>query len=147
MGRWLVLGLDTSPQGKAVENKSGGFVDAEELAWLCRALRASAGAPVVLMMHHPPVAGIGSLHIDSDAGAEHFDPACRDELGEALRPFASQVKAIVCGHVHQAFEGSLAGIPVLATPSTMCQLVPRVSTWDEGEGRDKSDSHFRGESH
>ena len=46
-----------------------------------------------------------------------------------LLPFASQVKAIVAGHIHQAFEGILAGIPILATPSIMCQLVPQIAEY------------------
>jgi Icc protein len=36
-----------------------------------------------------------------------------------------QVRAVVWGHVHQAFEGTRRGVRLIATPSTCAQFQPR----------------------
>ena len=77
-----------------------------ELDWLQQTMQSHPTALVVLMMHHPPVASIGSAHYPESA---LFNPRCREALARTLRPFQGRVHGIFCGHIHQEFSGILAG--------------------------------------
>lgn len=72
---------------------------------------------VIVAMHHPPIA-IHSAWIDTQrcVDGDRFLTVLTDP----------PVKAVVCGHVHQVFEGNAGGIPVLTTPSTCAQFTPAV---------------------
>lgn len=72
---------------------------------------------VMVVLHHPPVA-VNSAWIDASR--------CLD--GDALLAAltAPPVEAIVCGHVHQAFEDTRNCLPILTTPSTCVQFKPGI---------------------
>lgn len=107
---WRLIFLDTT-QPLRVE----GYLGPARLQALQAQLAATApGCPTLIFMHHPPFA-VGSLYMDrlalQDATA----------FWTILAPYP-QVKAVVCGHVHQAFHGYYQGVQLLTAPSTNRQF-------------------------
>ncbi len=104
------IGLDTVQPGHP-----HGALDGEQLDWLARALERRAGQPVVLFMHHPPIAtGIEAM--------DHYGLLRgRAELTRLVLAHGG-VQLIACGHVHRPIVGVLGGAPVVVAPSTGHQL-------------------------
>lgn len=112
-GAWRVVMLDSSVPGEVA-----GRVDSAALGALDRALAAAPGRHALVALHHHPVP---------------MRSAWIDELGllNADEFFAvidrhPQVRAVVFGHVHQAFDSSRGSVRLLGTPSTCSQFRPRV---------------------
>lgn len=121
LGAWRLLCLDSRVAGQA-----GGALGDEQLAQLSQSLELSCEQdprPILLAMHHHPLP-IGSDWMDALGLAD------RDALWELLGGYP-QVRAILCGHIHQAFfdqhvsaQGSVA---VYGVPSTSDQFAPRCA--------------------
>jgi len=110
---WRIVMLDSVLPGEA-----GGALSVAELERLERALATAGGRYVLVCLHHQPVA-MSSRWLD-DVG-----------LGNPQDFFRTidshrHVRAILWGHVHQAFEGLRKGVRLLATPSTCSQFLPRA---------------------
>lgn len=111
-----------------VDQQVSGWVEPTRLDELCQQLEDST-QPAVLFTHHPPV-NIQCQWLDRiglDNGAE---------LLQQLLPFR-QLKAIVFGHIHQAFTTNVEHLQLLGTPSTCVQFKPHsddfaVDTRDPG---------------
>ncbi len=107
-------------------NQVQGAVAAESLAALERSLQAHGDWPTLVALHHP-LLPIGSAVMDA-IGVENAAAVL------ALLERYPQVKAVVCGHIHQAFdqmlggEGDRGGIRFLGSPSTCVQLLPQSPT-------------------
>lgn len=93
-----------------------GQLDAERLAWLERELAAAPEHPTLLATHHPPLR-LGVRAWD-EIGLPDPD---REALGEVLGRHP-QVLRILCGHLHRALSGELAGRPVFVAPSAYAQV-------------------------
>ncbi|MFQ6540012.1 MULTISPECIES: metallophosphoesterase [Aphanothece] len=114
---WLLL-LDSHRPG-ATE----GWLGRRQLAWLAERLqelrRRADRLPLVVAVHHPPVA----------IGDPVMDPI-RLMDGEqlmALLQDAPGLEAVLFGHVHQHWQGALPGreaVPLLGCPSTLCGFTP-----------------------
>ena len=108
---WLVVLLDSSVPGQA-----GGELGASELAALANTLASYPDDPALVCLHHPPVA-LGSRWIDAlglaDAGAFF-------EVIDAN----SNVRAVLWGHAHQAWDSRWDDVLLLGTPSTSSQFTP-----------------------
>lgn len=102
-----VIGLDT-----IVPEQAYGEICAQRLSWLRETLAADRSKPTLIAMHHPPVktgfAAMDKYGIKS--GLENFR--------EIIAEYATGISAIVCGHVHRTIGASLAGVPVLISPSS-----------------------------
>lgn len=81
----------------------GGFSDAQ-YAWLSQKLASRAEHGSVLLMHHPPI-----TYRSATMALLDFDEPRR--LQRVLE--GSDVRVILCGHLHVTTYGSLAGIPVV----------------------------------
>ncbi len=94
-----VIGMDSAVPG----HHHGGFAP-EQYRWLANELAHPTEHGTVLVMHHPPIVYRSPIMqlLDFD------DP---DRLAAVLR--GSDVRAILCGHLHVTTFGTLAGIPVL----------------------------------
>ena len=112
LGDWELLLLDSSLPGR-----SEGHLDAGQLDWLDARLTRAADRHALVVLHHPPLA-IGSAWLD--AIALDNGPAL---LG--LLDAHANVRGVLFGHVHQAFERRRRGVRHFATPSTCVQFVPR----------------------
>jgi 3',5'-cyclic AMP phosphodiesterase CpdA len=102
--------LDSTRPGEA-----RGELDSQRLAWLDDALKAAPDRATLIALHHPPlVTGIAPWdEIGLPAGDRHA-------LAEVLRRHP-QVRRLVAGHVHRTMVADLAGVSVLAAPSTYFQ--------------------------
>jgi 3',5'-cyclic AMP phosphodiesterase CpdA len=105
-----LVGIDTTIPGR-----DGGALDAERLQWLDAELARAPDQPTLLAMHHPPIT-TGAAPWD----AIGLPPGDRAKLGRVLDDHA-QVRRVVAGHVHQIIAASIAGRPVLSSPSTYVQ--------------------------
>ena len=113
VGSWRLIGLDTHQPGE-----EAGALSEAQLAWCAEQLRQHAPGPALLFLHHPPLP-VGSRWLDVIA-------LHRPGPFRALVRETPHLRGIVCGHVHQHFEGELHGRPVLATPSTAFQFTPGI---------------------
>jgi Icc protein len=116
---WRLIGLD-SKRSPFVHGKVG----ARQRRWLRSVLEGSP-LPAVVFVHHPPER-VGTWWLDKDV--------LRDAraLADAIR--GGPVRAVFCGHVHQAVAGTFAGVPLHACPSTAYQFQPG-SLWPAAVGR------------
>jgi 3',5'-cyclic AMP phosphodiesterase CpdA len=111
VGEVRVIALDTLDPGSGA-----GRLCATRLAWLEAQLDASGQQPVVIGMHHPPVAcGIGFM---DDIRLAPDDSRALD----ALVRRHSNVERIVCGHVHRAVGVRFGGTLAWCVPSTAHQV-------------------------
>jgi 3',5'-cyclic AMP phosphodiesterase CpdA len=101
VGDLRVIGLDT-----VVEGAPGGDLRPEQFDWLAARLDEAGSAPVLLAMHHPPVA-TGIAHMDAMALAP--DAARTLETLVGAHP---NIERVVCGHVHRCISRRWAGTVV-----------------------------------
>lgn len=111
LGAWRLVFLNTHIPGT-----HAGRVDSAGLAGLRRELSTHRDRPVLILLHHHPVA-IGSPWMDS-MGLRNAP-----DLARIVGDFPN-VGALVFGHIHQLFETRLGGARVLGTPSTCVQFTP-----------------------
>ena len=121
-GNWRVFSLNTAVRGQV-----GGTLGEEELDFLAGTLSREAEQPVVIFMHHPPVA-VGCEWLDRQRVSN------ADELERIIRG-ANNVRAIFCGHVHQATETAWAGTTVYTTPSTCFQFAAHSANFAMSDDR------------
>lgn len=105
-----------------VPGQDPGRYDPEQLRWLDAELGAEPDRPTLLALHHPPlVTGIQEWdEINLEAGQI---PLLADVVSRH-----PQLRAIVGGHLHRVAASALAGVPVLAAPSTYLQALPDYET-------------------
>ncbi len=108
---WLLMLLDSTVPGK-----TAGELGTAELAALADTLASYPDEPTLLALHHPPVA-LGSRWVD-ELGL--VDAEAFFEILDAN----PQVRAVIWGHAHQAWEGRWEDTLLLGTPSTCMQFLP-----------------------
>lgn len=114
LGAWQVLLLDDHQPGS-----DAGYVSQDQLDQLAYWL-VHHREPALIAVHHPPVP-VGSRWLDA-LGLRN---------GQTLLKLAAlhpQVRAIVCGHIHQALDMTVHGVRVLAVPSTCRQFLPHCES-------------------
>lgn len=110
LGDWHVVAVDT-----VVAGASHGALCARRLRWLEETLAAEPDAPTVVAMHHPPFR----------SGIEHMDQIGLREGGDELARILSrhsQVRRLICGHLHRPIFSVWGGVPALTVPSTAHQI-------------------------
>lgn len=136
-----IIVLDTTQPGT-----HGGVLDAERLEWLDRQLSDSSDRSVIIVQHHPPIeSGIGFMDQYGLDGA--------DQEAEIVRSY-SNIAAVWCGHLHRPVMSSIAGVPVVVSPSSAAQVAldlgggttayteePGMVTWHRWTDRGVA-SHF-----
>lgn len=113
MNGLTVIGLNTHIRGSDC-----GFLGTEELE-RAQSLIAASNQPVLLALHHPPVA-VGSEWIDELGLAD------AEQFSDLVETHQAQLVGIICGHVHQVFETTLHGVPLWTAPSTNRQFLPKA---------------------
>lgn len=104
-----LIGMDSVKQGSA-----GGEICHTRLSWLNERLTEQPNKDSIIFMHHPPVkCSVLETDIDGFAGADKF--------GELIANF-SNIKAIICGHIHLPTYSLWNGTIVSTAPSTGMQL-------------------------
>jgi Icc protein len=110
-GPWSIVLLSTFLAGE----DAGGLGPAR-LQGLRQALAAHAGQHVLVAMHHHPLP-MGSTWLD---GVALRDAPAFWSVIDAH----TNVRAVVCGHVHQATDRTRNNVSFLSTPSTCAQFLP-----------------------
>jgi Icc protein len=113
MGAWRIVLLDST-----IPDSASGRLSDKTLADLEEALATAAGRHCLVTMHHHPVE-MSSRWLDRvglENAAEFFNVIDRHR----------NVRAIVWGHVHQAYDALRKDVRLLATPSTCAQFVPHA---------------------
>jgi Icc protein len=108
---WGLVTVDTHSPGEV-----GGWIPGPALERLEADLAAFRDRPVIIGMHHPPVP-IGSAWLDGSSlgnARELFDVLERHP----------QVRSVIAGHVHQAFDELRGTVRIMTTPSTCAQFAP-----------------------
>ena len=126
IGDWTLIGLDSLQTGEVP-----GHLDVAELAALDRALADCSTAYCLVALHHPPF----------PVGTAWLDAIGLDNPGALFQRLAGdyRVRAVVCGHVHMAFDGHANGCRTLATPATAAQFLAGA----EGFAIDRGPPAFR----
>jgi 3',5'-cyclic AMP phosphodiesterase CpdA len=97
-----LIALDT-----LVEGEDYGQLGAGQLAWLDARLHEAAAQPVVIMLHHPPVAsGIAAMDSMQLRDSDRFG---------AIVSRHGNIERILCGHLHRSmhlrWQGSVVSVP------------------------------------
>jgi Icc protein len=115
VGNWRLVMLSSHDPGH-----DSGRLDDGELERLERELEAAGEQHVLVCLHHHAIP-VGSPWLDAVGLAN------ADALLSRLAEYRN-VRAMVTGHVHQAFDGLHNGMRVLCTPSTCAQFTPNTRT-------------------
>ncbi|HEY7841618.1 MAG TPA: phosphodiesterase [Gammaproteobacteria bacterium] len=115
--RWRIVLLDDW-----IPDSSGGRLAAVELERLRSALEEAEDRPVLLAVHHAPLS-IGSPWMDA-MGMENSG-----QLFDVIDGFTN-VRALICGHIHQEFLADRNGVALLGAPSTCVQFMPGATEYE-----------------
>lgn len=110
-GGWQFVGLDSSVPGHV-----HGALSGDELQYLRDCLTEYPDTPTLVALHHHPV-DVGCdwmAAIGVNNGAELMDLLHR----------SPQVRVVLWGHIHQAFDQTEGHLRMLASPSTCIQFAP-----------------------
>lgn len=116
IGNWCCILLDSS-----VDHEIAGSFSPETLQYVEAALQRQHDKHVLIAMHHNPIA-VGSAWLD-----QHMLKNSQQFLDLIYQ--YSQVKVVIHGHVHQAFQRDINNILFLACPSTSLQFKPLSQTF------------------
>ncbi|MCO5763393.1 MAG: 3',5'-cyclic-AMP phosphodiesterase [Gammaproteobacteria bacterium] len=111
-GPWNLVLLDSHLPGSEAGHLAGA-----QLAALENALTARPESPALVVLHHQPLP-LGSPWLDElvlDNG---------DDLFAILDRYPRQVRGVLFGHIHQAYDGERRGVALLGAPSTCIQFLP-----------------------
>ena len=107
----------------ALEGRAEGYFCEARAAWLARTLDATPSRPTIVFLHHPPIPS-GIQWMDPT-----FEASGRGRLNDVLRG-RSQVRGVLCGHVHRAFHGPFAGHTISVSSATALQLTLDLTSID-----------------
>lgn len=102
-------------------NTHSGYVAKSEQVFLTDVLTQHPGLNTLVAIHHHVIA-TNSHWMDGMIVNN------KEELLTLIRPY-SQVKAISCGHIHQALEVQIENLLLLGTPSTCFQFKPHCTEY------------------
>lgn len=111
LGQWMIILLNS-----AVPGKTDGWIQSEQLEYLHVLLQQYMDKNIILACHHHPFE-MKSKWIDQHKlknTAQFID---------TLKPF-SNIKAVICGHVHQDSTTQWNHIQFISTPATCVQFKP-----------------------
>jgi Icc protein len=91
-----------------------GLIGDGQLAWLRETLSRPSPAGSIVVFHHPPV------FLDRSPWMPSIVLQNGDALGEVLT--GTDVRIVLCGHLHLQLSGVLAGIPVAVTPGIVTRI-------------------------
>lgn len=109
---WTLILLDS-----AIPGVHQGELSQESLAFLDEALARFSDTHALVVLHHQPVP-IGSAWLDA------IGLANGPQLLEVVARHRN-VRGLLWGHIHQAFDDLRDGVSLMGTPSTCFQFVPR----------------------
>jgi len=112
-GDWTIVLLDS-----AIPGIHHGELRGDSLGFLDDVLERFADTHALVVLHHQPVP-VGSAWLDAIGLAN--GPGLMEVVARHRN-----VRGLLWGHVHQAFDEVMDGVMLMATPSTCFQFVPRA---------------------
>ncbi|KLN97696.1 3',5'-cyclic-AMP phosphodiesterase [Moellerella wisconsensis] len=113
---WQVLMLDSQ-----IQDVPHGELSDYQLEWMKACLDNNSERSTIIMLHHHPLPS-GCTWLDQHSlRNSHI-------LADYLKGY-HQVKAMLCGHIHQEMDEDWHGIRLLATPSTSVQFKPHCTNF------------------
>jgi len=109
IGNWRIILLNSALPGEAY-----GYLQEQTLSWLKQTLNEADERHCLIALHHHPL-NIGCAWLDP-IGLRNADA-----LFALIEPFP-QVRALLWGHVHQAFAQRRGKLHLLGTPSCCIQF-------------------------
>jgi 3',5'-cyclic-AMP phosphodiesterase len=110
MGPFRLVVIDTLEEGR-----HGGAFCEDRAAWLSAALAERRDLPTYIVMHHPPVdSGIEWM---TTVGNEPWVARFRNAIAGA-----TQLKGLICGHLHRSLTIQWGGLTVAVCSSTSPQV-------------------------
>jgi len=110
-GGWQLI-LFNSARPRRID----GCIDAADLQQLAAWMQLELAGPALLALHHQPVP-VGAPWIDKHR-LEQPEPLLRSVADHLM------IKAVVWGHVHQAFETAIGQARFMSAPSTAANSLP-----------------------
>ena len=109
--RWSLIAVSTHLLGE-----DAGGLGERRLASLRRTIGEHEDQHVIVCMHHHPI----------PMGSRWLDAVALRDSAEFLQMIdtCSNVRAVTCGHVHQASERERNGVTYFTSPSTCSQFLP-----------------------
>ncbi|MBE2195486.1 MAG: metallophosphoesterase [Anaerolinea sp.] len=98
-----------------------GALTEDQLSTL-RDLCQPIGAPLVIILHHPPAA-LDCRWLDEGWTIPHMLLENRDAFMDAILPARDRLRGVFFGHVHRAYQVFRQGVLFSAAPSTFGQLL------------------------
>lgn len=116
IGGWRLLLLNSHMEGSDC-----GALGQAQIDRLSDTLAQTPDTPTLVALHHPPTP-VGSAWIDALGllDAAHLLRATSQH---------PQIKAVLCGHVHQASETNVDSQRILTTPATTRQFLPKCRSF------------------
>jgi 3',5'-cyclic-AMP phosphodiesterase len=112
-GSWQFILLNSHEDGRV-----GGVLADVEVDRLDQFLSRHSQSHVLIVLHHHPIP-IGSAWIDTIGLENH------EAFHQVLHKH-DNVRAVLFGHIHQAFDKEVENVRYLGTPSTCVQFKPRT---------------------
>jgi 3',5'-cyclic-AMP phosphodiesterase len=106
----------------SIPGRPDGHLSDDTLGWLEAVLQDSAGAPVFVCFHHPPVA----VHEPTIDRIRQFGA---ERLAEVVARH-DNVVGLLCGHAHTGAASTFAGRPLLVAPGVVSTLMLPWETAD-----------------
>ena len=113
---WCLILLDSTSEP---DGRGSGALGQAELAFLTQVLDQNSDRHCLIVLHHNPVS--------VESGWQ--DPimlADADQFWRVLEPY-SQVRGIICGHVHQEWRWQHQGVDVMSCPASSVQFKKRCA--------------------
>ncbi len=109
LGGWQIVLLNS-----ALPGEDSGLLAGDELAFLDECLAAAPQQPALVAVHHHP----------EPTGVAWLDRVALTNPADlwAVLDRHRQVRGVVWGHIHRAWEGRRHGMALMGTPSTCCQF-------------------------
>ena len=111
VGKWCIILLNSQ-----VDQHVNGYLDQDQLQQLSTTLQNYADHHMIIALHHHTFA-VGCAWLDKHSLQN------ADEFLACITPYPN-VKAVLCGHVHQEFSLKHQHIEFLSSPSTFLQFKP-----------------------
>ncbi|MGR9086288.1 MAG: 3',5'-cyclic-AMP phosphodiesterase [Gammaproteobacteria bacterium] len=108
---WQIICLNSQ-----IQDFPGGHLSVLELNFLDRCLEQNPGKPALIAVHHHCL----------ETYSVWMDTMMIDNSPELISVLDRhpEIKAIICGHIHQVMDRRIGSIRVLGTPSTCFQFTP-----------------------
>jgi len=126
-----VGGLHLFMLDTVVDGEPHGALESAQIDWLDAGLSAASPEPVMIFLHHPPVA-TGMALMDNIG----LEPRSAGALEAVVRRHR-HIARISCGHVHRPIEMHWAGTPVSVCPSSAFQSALAFDGSDFRAARDE----------